>query len=48
MKIAMVFATIYYLRFIIYYFKRKGLTMPLNENLIIAAEYLNEFVNADN
>jgi hypothetical protein len=44
----MVFAAIYYFRFMIYYFKRKGLTMPMNENLVIAAEHLNEFVNAEN
>ena len=48
LKISMVFAAVYYFRFMIYYFKRKGLTMPMNENLVIAAEHLNEFVNAEN
>ena len=40
-KISMAFAVIYYLRYVVYYFKRKGLTMPMNENFVIAAEHLN-------
>ena len=45
---SMAFVAIHFLRFMIYFFKRKGLTMPLNENLMIAVEHFNEFVNSEN
>ena len=44
----MAFVSIHFLRFIVYYIKRRGLTMPLNENLMIAVEHFNLFVNLDN